>query len=425
MLGKLKQKFKSFLIWSQKITKTDMLYAAKGGFWITFEKITYNAIGAISIIAFANLMSREDYGIYQYVISMAAMIAIFNLPGIDTALSFSVAAGNEGSYLDAFKNKLKYGLISCLVSISFGIYYFWHHNMVLGTSFVIAGLFVSIVEALYIYNAFLLGKKQFKHYSSNNIAEKIICSSLTIVALLLTKNIPLLILAFYLPRTLIRIYFIIKYWRMFPPNEKKDTSIMGFGKHLTLMNVLSIISSQIDDILVFQWLGAAPAAVYAFAITPINKMQDFIMGNINYLATPKVGEKSETDLKRIIPKKVLRLTLLILPIVIIYIISAPFVFHVLLPKYAPAIAYTQVLALTMIFQSKSLFALALTAQAKKKELYLANTIIPGIKIILFLVLLPLFGIWGMVFSIVFTEALSWMIFAFLFKTSAITDNNQS
>jgi O-antigen/teichoic acid export membrane protein len=191
------------------------------------------------------------------------------------------------------------------------------------------------------------------------------------------------------------------------------------------MNVLSIISSQIDDILVFQWLGAAPAAVYAFAITPINKMQDFIMGNINYLATPKVGEKSETDLKRIIPKKVLRLTLLILPIVIIYIISAPFVFHVLLPKYAPAIAYTQVLALTMIFQSKSLFALALTAQAKKKELYLANTIIPGIKIILFLVLLPLFGIWGMVFSIVFTEALSWMIFAFLFKTSAITDNNQS
>jgi O-antigen/teichoic acid export membrane protein len=204
---------------------------------------------------------------------------------------------------------------------------------------------------------------------------------------------------------------------MFPPNKEKNPTIISFGKHLTAMNVLSIVASQIDDILVFQWLGAAPAAIYAFAITPISKMQDFIMGNVTSLAAPKVGEKSEMDLKKIIPKKVLRLTLLILPIVIIYILLAPFVFKYLLPKYAPAIIYTQVLSLTMLFQSKSLFSLALTAKAKKKELYIANTVMPAIKIALFLGLLPFFGIWGMVFSIVFSEALGWIIFAILFKKS--------
>jgi O-antigen/teichoic acid export membrane protein len=413
----LKQKFKSFLLWSQKWTKTDMLYAAKGGFWITFEKIAFNALGAVSVIAFANLMSQEDYGVYQYILSMAAMFSIFVLPGIDTAVTFSVAAGREGSYIEAFKTKLKFGLTACLVSISFSIYYFWHGNSILGLSFAIVGILAPIVESLYLYNAFLLGKKQFKHYSSNNIVEKIICSSLIIVTLLLTKSIPLIILSFYVPKIIIRAYFIVKYWKMFPPNKEKDPAVISFGKHLTLMNVLSIVSSQIDDILVFQWLGAAPAAIYAFAIAPISKMQDFIMGNINSLAMPKVGEKSEMDLKRIIPKKVLRLTLLVLPIVAGYILLAPFVFKFLLPKYAPAIIYTQVLSLTMLFQSKSLFSLALTAQAKKKELYIANTIMPAIKIILFLTLLPLFGIWGMVFSIVFSEALGWIIFAILFKKS--------
>ncbi|MDD4902661.1 MAG: oligosaccharide flippase family protein [Patescibacteria group bacterium] len=413
----IKQKLKSLLIWSQRWTKTDMIYAAKGGFWITFEKITFNALGAVSIIAFANLLSRESYGIYQYILSVAAMFSIFNLPGVDTALTFSVAAGREGSYFDAFKSKLKFGLIATLVSLSFSVYYFWHGNSVLGLSFAMVGVFLPIVEALYLYNSFLLGKKQFKHYSSNNIAEKIICSSLIIIALFFTKSVPLIILAFYVPRMLIRIYFIIKYWRLFPPNKEKDSAVIGFGKHLTIMNVLGIVSSQIDNILVFQWLGAAPAAIYAFAITPISKMQDFIMGNINSLAMPKVGEKSELDLKRIIPKKVARLTLLILPLVAVYILAAPFIFKILLPQYAPAVIYTQILSLTLLFQPKSLFSLALTAQTKKKELYIANTLIPALKIILFFALLPFFGIWGMVAAIVFSEALSWLIFAILYKKS--------
>jgi O-antigen/teichoic acid export membrane protein len=417
MSGNLKQKLKSLLIWSQKFTKTDMIYAAKGGFWITFEKIIFNAIGAVSFIAFANLLSRESYGIYQYILSMAAMFSIFSLPGIDTAVTFSVAAGREGSYFDAFKNKIKFGLTAGLISLSFSAYYFWHGNSILGLGFAIAGIFLPIIESLYLYNAFLLGKKQFKYYSSNNITEKIICSGFIIIALFLTKNIPLLIFVFYAPRLLIRIYFIIKYWRLFTPNAEKDPAVIRFGKHLTLMNVLGIVASQIDDILIFQWLGAVPAAIYAFAITPIQKMQDFLLGNINSLAMPKAGEKSEVDLKRIIPKKVATLTLLIIPVIVIYILSAPFIFKILLPKYLSAVIYTQLLSLSLLFLPKTLFSLALTAKAKKKELYIANTVIPAVKITLFLTLLPFFGIWGMVISIIFSEALSWVIFAILFKTS--------
>jgi O-antigen/teichoic acid export membrane protein len=417
MSSNFKQKLKSALTWSQRWTKTDMIYAAKGGFWITFEKIVYNALGAISVIAFANLLSRENYGIYQYVISMGAMFAVLALPGIDTALSFSVAAGKEGSYLEALKSKIKFSLIATVVSVSFAVYYFWHGNSILGWSFTVVGIFVPLIESFYLYNAFLLGKKQFRHFSSNNITEKIICSGLIIIALFFTKSVPILILIFYVPRLVIRAFFIIKYWRMFRPNQEKDPAVVNFGKHLTLMNVLSIVASQIDDILIFQWLGAAPAAIYAFANTPILKMQDFILGNINYLAVPKVGEKSETDLKRIIPKKIWRLTLFILPIVAAYILAAPFIFHVLLPKYASAVVYTQILSLSLIFLPKTLFSVALTAQAKKKELYIANTMIPAIKILLFITLLPFFGIWGMVFSIVFTEALSWIVFAILFRRS--------
>ena len=413
----IKQKLKNILIWSQQWTKTDMIYAAKGGLWINFEKIIFNAVGAISFITFANLLSRESYGIYQYVLSIAAIFSIFSLPGIDSANTFSVAAGREGSYFDGLKNKIKFGLTGGLVSLAFAGYYFWHNNLILGSSFAVASVFIPFIDSLYIYNSFLLGKKKFKNFSSNNIIEKIICSGTVIITLFFTKNIPLLVLAYFAPRLLIRLYFIIKYWRLYPPNKEKDSRMIGFGKHLTLMSVIGVIVSQIDDILIFQILGAAPAAIYAFAITPIQKIQDIIVSNINSLATPKLGEKSENDLKKIIPQKIARLTFFILPIVIAYILAAPFIFKIILPKYEPAIIYTQILSLTFLFLPKTLFSLALTAQAKKKELYIASTIIPTIKIILFVALLPFFGVWGMVFSIVFSEMLSWIILAILFKKS--------
>ena len=173
MSENFKQKIKLLLLWSQRWTKTDMLYAARGGAWITFEKIIFNAVGAISFIAFANFLTRENYGIYQYVISVTAIFSIFSLPGIDSATVFAVAAGREGSYSDALRKKIKFGLLGGLAALAFSIYYFWQGNSILGLSFALASVFIPFVDSFLIYNALLLGKKEFRHYSSNNILEKV------------------------------------------------------------------------------------------------------------------------------------------------------------------------------------------------------------------------------------------------------------
>ena len=66
---KIKEKIFNLLHWSQKYTGTDMVYLATGGFWLISGQIFYSATAFLLSIAFANLWSKETYGIYTYIIS--------------------------------------------------------------------------------------------------------------------------------------------------------------------------------------------------------------------------------------------------------------------------------------------------------------------------------------------------------------------
>ena len=61
-----------------------------------------------------------------------------------------------------------------------------------------------------------------------------------------------------------------------------------------------------------------------------------------------------------------------------------------------------------------MFGEALTAHMKRKELYLSQALLPIIKIALFLLLLPPFGIWGAVAAIIASQFLTLVLYAFQF-----------
>ena len=108
---------------SEKYTKTDMVYLAKGGFWLTINQIISISSAFLLSIALANLLPKEIYGQYKCIISIFSILAISTLPGMDTAVTRSIAQGNEGSFKQALKTKMKWGLLGALVSLCFAIYY--------------------------------------------------------------------------------------------------------------------------------------------------------------------------------------------------------------------------------------------------------------------------------------------------------------
>ena len=101
MIERGKERFIRLLKWGEKYTKTDMVYLFHGGFWLTVgQVVTTLSVLALGIV-FANVLPKDVYGTYKYLLAIAGIFSLFTLPGMNVALIRAVARGFGGSYYSA------------------------------------------------------------------------------------------------------------------------------------------------------------------------------------------------------------------------------------------------------------------------------------------------------------------------------------
>lgn len=395
---KTKQKIYSFLRWSEKWAKTDMVYLAKGGFWLTLGQIISSISGITLGIAFANLLPKDTYGQYKYILSIVGLLSIPTLSGMGTALLQAIARGYEGSIIPALKTKLKWGLISSIASFVLSAYYYYNHNLTLTFSFIIAGFFIPLMNAFGIYGPLLNGRKLFQISTKYNIIIKTTATFLMIAVLLFTKNLFIILLAYFAPYTFLRILFFLITLKKIKPNKKEKKDTISYGKFLTAVRILALIGNQLDKILLWHYVGAVQLAIYSFARAMPNQILSLLKSISSPLIQPKFAAGDTKQIKKSFPTKIIRLFLVVFIIVFLYIISAPFIFKFLFPKYSESIIYSQLFALLLLFYPRNLFMEIFIAKMKKKNVLLLSTSSQILKITLYLLLLPTFKIYGILIS---------------------------
>ena len=188
MLNKLQDKIYNLLRRSEKYTQTDMVYLAKGGFWLTFGQVISIATAFILAVAFANLLPKEIYGQYKYVISILGILLLSNMSGINTAFTRAVARGFEGSMFKDLKIKLRWSILGVVASLILAIYYYTNQNILLATAFLITAPFVILFENFAIYNSYLHGKKRFGELTKYSSIIKIISLVIIVITAYLSNN---------------------------------------------------------------------------------------------------------------------------------------------------------------------------------------------------------------------------------------------
>ncbi len=390
-----------------------MVYAARGGFWLVIAKGVALSTSLLLAISMANLISPEVFGSYKFVLSATGIFGAFTLTGASTAMIQSVARGYEGAFRVCTREYLKWSIGSVGIALAAAGYYFINGNNVLALSFLIVAIGNPILVSSSFFSQFISAKKDFKTGSIfDSIADVVPVISL-IAATFLTKNPSLLIATYFFSGIAVNIILREETLRKFRPNDRIDPETSSYARHLSAMGIIGKIGENIDKILVYHYLGAASLAVYAFAQTPIAQLK--LLNDIPaQLAFPKLSERSLPELQKTLPRKIFMLMGIILVIVCTYIFAAPFLFSLLFPKYVEGVIFTQVLALSLVFAPGSLFSAALTAHMKRKELYISQSVLPLIKIGLFIVLLPLFGIWGAVITILTSQCIMFLLYGYLF-----------
>ncbi len=413
MFRSLKHGLYKALRWSETYTKTDMLYMVQGGFWLTLAKGVGMFSSLLLAAAMANLIPPEVFGTYKFVLAGAGVIAAFALTGMSTGITQAVARGYEGALRSGISAYMKWGLGMTGISLAVALYYFVNGNNVLAISFLVVALCNSLLTGSSFFSQFISGKKDFKTQSIFDSIADFIPALILISSLFLTQNPIHLILVYFVSGIAVNLilhYFTVQKYR---PNHSVDPETIPFVKHLSFMGILGKVGENIDKVLVFHYLGAAPLALYAFAQTPIAQLKLLVDIPVK-LAFPKLSERNFSELQKSLPRKILFLVGVMLAIVVCYILLAPLLFKLLFPAYVGAVIYTQILALSLVLTPVSILSSALVAHMKKKELYISQAILPIVKIALFILLLPPFGIWGAIWATIISQAITFIVFGYLF-----------
>jgi len=298
------------------------------------------------------------------------------------------------------------------LSLGLAGWYFWRGNEILGTAFLLGALFIPFKGTFHIFTQFWNGKKKFDLQAKYEVISAGLATLLLIPTIYLTNNV-LIIIAVFLASHIFFDWLFYQKTKQRATNNEQDWKAIAFGKNLTLMNALQTATVYLDKIIVWKFLGAVPVAIYTFAKQPVEKVKNLIP--IAPLALPKLGEnKIDEKRKKGVIFKFLRLFAVSIPAATVLALIAPYLYRLFFPQYLESVVYFQALSGIIAISPFLLLNTALIAEMKKKALYVANTGTPFLKIILFFIFIPHFGIWGIVMAILIAELLRGLLSLYFF-----------
>ena len=413
-MKKIRNKIYHLLRRSEKYTKTDMVYLTKGGIWLTIGHVISFCSALALAVTFANLLPKETYGTYKYIIAFFTLLSIPSLKKIGVALIQSVSRGFEGNLKEILLTKLKWGSLGTLAGLLLSAYYFIQGNNVLAMAFAISAIIVPFFNGANIYISYLNGKKLFKKITKYRGINQIITTIVVITTLFLTQNIFLILLAYLLSETITRIISLLITIKKFPPNDKKDPGIIKYGTQLSVIEFIKTMASEADKILIYHYVGPTELAIYAIAIAPVDQIKTLIL-SLRTLALPKLSDNSIASIKQTLPRKIWKASLIIIPIIIVYILVAPWLFSVFFPEYQSSVILSQILAISIILAPTTLMSSGLAAQKQIKSL--TKVKISGAigRLVIYFVAVKFYGLIGLIVGRIIIDVYLALLYQYYFQ----------
>jgi O-antigen/teichoic acid export membrane protein len=415
---RLTAKLYSLLRWSEKYTKTDMVYLASGGFWSTLAQVGTAICTFVLAVVVSRFVPKEVYGTYKYVLSLIATLSPFSLTGLPTAVFQSTANNFEGALREGFIQNLRWSFFIFLGALGLATYYFIFQNNTLATAILIGGCLSPFLASANLASSFLAGKKDFKRQSLYfGLWGSGIPTVLLIGAIFISTNPLWLVIVFCVANTASSLYFYFKTLALYRPDStKKDPGMMWYSKHLSFIGVLGGVAGNLDQILLFHYVGAAELAIYNFA-TAILDQTGGPLKTVSNMLVAQYTTRDRQSIESGIYNKVWWFSLAAVGIIVVYIPLAPFIYGTLFPAYQDAVAYSQIYALSLLSIAFSPFGVYIVAKKRIKEQYISNILNYIFQIVCMAVGVIGWGLWGLIIARVIIRLVGGVLNLVLYRVS--------
>ena len=395
----MREQINNLIIFLERLIRTDVRYVFRGSFWFGVGHFVSTLSGVATAVAFANLLAPEIYGNFKYILSILPFLDISTLKRMDQSLTISVAKGFEGDTVNALKTKMKWGILGGLAGLALSFYYYLNGNNQFGLLIIIMAIFVPLFNSPLIYLDFLSGRKNFKALSIIGSLSSVVYSILIITFVFLSKNIIVILLAYFITNAVIRFGAFLFVIKKYPPNkiQEEGGQTLKYGKKLSILEIINVASSSLDNILVFHYLGAVELAAYSF-VKKVPENIKLLPRYITQLSVPKFSQQDIGD--PFIKKEVVRKTWFFVAgtaaVVFTYILLAPFIFNLLFAPYKEYVFYSQIYALSFAFNFGGLFLNFVETNRKARNVLSLHLTTSIFTIVVVFASLKFYGLLGLV-----------------------------
>jgi O-antigen/teichoic acid export membrane protein len=381
-----------------------------------FYKIFQLTLGLVTTYYIAHSLSKDNYGHYNYILTVIGLLSFFSLPFVNNAVSQSVARGFLGTYkasiLTTFFSSCGGGLILLLLSA----YYHLNHDALLARAFLIAAIVFPFLYGLTTWKSLYLGEQKYKKIIKLAGVNNVISSSLLIaIAIFFPNNVLFILLCFLAIPALQNVaQTTLLYFKQKNTYDTEEGSIK-YGIKASFYSIISLIATNIDSILLFHFLSPTALANFIAA----QKLPEVIKSSIQdigQILLPIFSKKSHMT-KNLswffnifgiaISIGILILTFTIYPYIFILIFGE---------QYRDALIYGQALMCSIaISNAAPLKVWFINSKLDAKSNRDTTLIISLTRIFTSLSLIPFFGIWGAVLSAFFHRSITAIAVHYLIK----------
>ncbi len=334
------------LRWSEKYTKTDMVYLTGNGLWVLLGQIAVSGSAFTITLVLANTLNKELFGQYRFITTIIPIIALFALSSLGNAIVRSVARGHTINWYKLIKTKLYFSLIASAISLLIAGYYFVKSNTLLAQIYIIVALFIPFYDLFLLYNHYLQGIGDFKHASKYLGITRLVQAILVIAVAVSTHNILYIIASFFIGLILPQYFFYKRTRNMHKkvPEQGIEHNIITYAIHLTMIQGAILITGNLDKIFTWHYLGAEQFAIYAIGLTlPLNIL--LLFNFIPQIYFPRVSKLTlDLPTRKSILKKVALMLALLSVVAILYALISPWLLPLLFTAYSTSVSITIALA---------------------------------------------------------------------------------
>ena len=241
-------------------------------------RVLRQALAVVVTVVLVRVLSQEEFGRYQFIVTVAGLCCAFTLPGMQRAIIQSVARGHAGTFTAGTRLTLRFSFLGAAVLLAVAAASLFAGLREQAWAFAIAGVLFPAAYGLNQWQSLQIGKRDFRSNTLRSSAA-VIVSSLALIAAGLTghQSLPVLVTAAFGVLAVQNVYQQHRAARSVGPDETVESGSIAYGLRSSLWEGINILANWIDRLFLFA-LGS-PHLLAAYAVA--DRIPEVIKANMN------------------------------------------------------------------------------------------------------------------------------------------------